>query len=138
MLNSSRVERLIDEAVRKLPYDVLSLIANHHTDIWERKEQTYEMRQETVVFELESTIEMARFHYYLDLLGSDDAAFYCTYIRDSHDEPDWISQLPSRMLQRIRSEQFTTRSRECPKSPYGNKYEVKNVGPSRYCRACIT
>ena len=115
MLDSSRVERLIDDAVRKLPYDVLSLIAHHHTEIWERKEETYGMHQEAVIIEIETIMEMARFHYYLDLLGSDDKAFYYAYIWDTQDEPGWISQLPSHLLQCIHSERFTTRSRERPK-----------------------
>lgn len=114
MFDSNRVERLINHAVRKLPYDVLFLIAHHHTEIWDIKEETYELHQEAVIFELETTMEMARFHYYLDLFGSDDKAFYYAYIRDTQDEPDWISQLPSRSLQRIRSERFATRSHEHP------------------------
>ena len=108
-VDPSRVDRLINDAVRTLPHDILSLIASHHSRIWEAVEEECDFNQMNLVFELETKFEEARFAYNLDVLGSEEDAFHYTFIMDTEDDPNWISQIPSScVLQYIRE----TRSHE--------------------------
>ena len=67
MFDTNRVERLLSNAVRTLPHEVLCLIASRHLRIWEASAEERDVNLFKVVFELETAFHTARTHCYRDM-----------------------------------------------------------------------
>lgn len=97
MFDSDRVERLLSNAVRTLPHELLCLIASRHLRIWEASAEERDVNLFKVVFELETAFHTARTHCYRDMEYA-----YLLPADAIEDDIDSCVQRPSLVLSHIR------------------------------------